>query len=173
MNDTFCKTLLDEICSTTFYTYNEEAVNKIQEHCKFIDSEINNIKESVGDGDIPEDVSINYIMLTFYKTRCIRILRTYHLKRILQYQDLKFNTQREKNTIRKIQKLEEDYLNRFNLNYAGSVPLLSYVKIVTEKDCGIVYDGEEMIELKKGRIYFVRRKTIEHLLKGGYIKIMK
>lgn len=176
MDEKSCKMLLDELTSLSFLPYNEKAVEKVKENIKIVERKIDNIKESVGDGEIDEEVSMNYIMLTFYKSRCIRILRTYHLTRLLRFDNtvaLGLLSKSEAKTFSKIQNLKENYLNRFNLDFKGTVPLLSYIKIVTEKDCGVVYDGEELIELKKGRIYFVKRKTVEHLLDGGFLKVIQ
>ncbi|EOB12181.1 hypothetical protein NBO_508g0032 [Nosema bombycis CQ1] len=152
--------------------YNDQVVSEIQNRIENINQEMTRIKESIQGDDIPTTISINYILLTFYKNRCKRILRAYHFQRLLNLKNFFILNEKEKKLHKSIKEIENEYLSCFDLNYEGKVPLLSFIKIMTLKDCGLVYDGDELVDLKKGRIYFIKRKAIEHLLEGGYLKIV-
>ena len=49
-------------------------------------------------------------------------------------------------------------------------PLDLYVQILTFEDCGMIWNGNNFIELQKDKIYFLKKSLISHLIVRGLVK---
>lgn len=165
--------LLEEISSKTLKKYNYEIVNKIETQIKEVQGLIKDIIEEIKMNKT-EELMLNFAFLKFYRERCTRILKAYSFNRILLIDKISDLLSKEEIEIyQTISEAENSYLANFELNYSVKEPPIDlFIHVLCLEDCGIVFDNDECIELKKSRIYYIRKKSVEHLLKNNSLKII-
>lgn len=178
------KDLLDEMKLKEIKLYNVQDINKIKSEILEIDVKIESLKNIVAlnDNEVTKELSANYSMLKSYKDRLIRIEKSYHFFRFLKIQknyflkkDIKkFLNLNETEFEKEFSLLCNDYFEKYkHLSLADRTPPLDfYVQILTLEDCGLIISGDEFIELKKNKIYFLKKSDIIHLLDKNKIKII-
>ncbi|WUR04135.1 DNA replication complex GINS protein PSF1 [Vairimorpha necatrix] len=172
LNDKSGSLLLEEC--TTLKKYHYSLIQDIESQIEYVEQLIDEIKEA---NVLSEETSLNYAFLNFYKKRCERILAAYFYSRFLltndQNLDLLSENEREKWTI--VNEAEMTYFESFpdiDFKMSDDPPDQIYVHIVCLKDCGLIYDDEDLMEMVTGRIYFVKKKSVEHLIKEDSVEIL-
>lgn len=172
LNDKSGILLLDE-CNT-LKKYNFVLVNDIEEQIKYCDKLIEDLKK---DAVITEEIGLNFAFLKFYKERCQNILGVYTIKRFQNTTEnnTELLSEKEANVWEYYSRAVTDYYNNFP--YIKFVrdkkpPLNIFVHILCTREGGIIYDGEDCIDIQENRIYFVRRKSIYRLLIDGSVQII-
>lgn len=160
--------------------YCESLVKVIEHENEIVNSRMRYIREKIGEEDVTEEVSLNYMILKNFLNRNIRILRYYRFSKMIGLQDRLFkkveaHTPQENQIYLRLKKaLEARYAEFSFLDvYENEPPLDLYVQVITLEDCGVVMDGDEFIELKKNRLYFLRKKSVEHLINMKMVEIVK
>lgn len=174
--------LLDQMKQGDLRQYNTHQVGRANMEIQHVECKMDNLKHHAETSGITEELSVNFAMLKAYTERLTRISRAYHLDRLLKIEDNYF----VKDDIRKflcISEMEfdkdfnrcaDDYLQEFkhlSLN-DRSPPLSFYVQIQTLEDCGTVLCDDEFIDLKRDRIYFLKKADVAHLLKRKMARII-
>jgi len=176
------KDLLDEMKLRELKHYNSQQVNKLNREIAAVDQKMEGLKQKAEDSGVTEELSINYAMLKAYKDRLVRILKSYHLNRFFKIEDNYF----AKNDIKKLLNVSElnfhgEFTKISDEYFAGykhlllndrSPPLNFYVQILTLVDCGIILSGNEFVDLKKDRIYFLKKADVTHLIQKNFAKII-
>lgn len=176
------KDIIDEIQDGRFVPYNITETEKLLNEIEFIDSKIEALKEEAQRSYINEMLSMNFAVLKSYKDRNLRLLRAYNYNRIKMIQmnyfiknDIKsYLSASEADYESKYINILEEYLEDYkHLDLQNREPPLDlYVQILTLEDCGMVMSGDEFIELKKGRLYFLKKSEIAHLINKNLVKIL-
>lgn len=176
------KDLLDEMKHIELKQYKFEQVYLLERELASIESKIENLKQIAENLEVTEQLSINFSMLKSYKERINRIIRSYKFNRLLKIQDNYFIKNNIKEYMNQDESTFQMSFNRITdelfteykhlLLEDRKPPLNFYVQIMTLEDCGIVLSGNEFVELKKGRIYFMKKSDISHLLKKEMVKII-
>ncbi|KAI5160544.1 hypothetical protein NEAUS03_1192 [Nematocida ausubeli] len=132
------------------------------------------------------ELSIFYLLLKREIERLVRIVKIKELEknRALEFQ---LYEEKEKTSSTKIQEESRNpYLQKFKeitSNYYTNFPFINfmhrnvpveyYVHVLAKKDCGVIEMGGNLIETKKGSLYFMRKKEVEYLLSNGSMEIIK
>lgn len=173
--------ILEDIRSEVFETYRYSEVKDLKNENEYLDAKMNEIRVEVTD-DVSEELSVNYIMLKYFRERNQRILRSYHFHRLNLLLDLFFS----KESVEHLLSAEEEeyfgtydgmlkeYLRPFSAFdfITRSPPTQFFIQILTLEDCGLVMDEGTLVELKKDRIYFIKRSTVTHLINAGFVRII-
>lgn len=164
--------LLRIIQIAQFSKSDEELVAEMEEENRIIQNKMVWIRENTGEDDVNEEISLNYMLLKNFLNRNMRILRNYKFWRIQTVQSSVLQGKEPYGYLQYLQ-LCKDVKSAMELRYQefpfiefveGKPPLDLYVQILTLDDCGVVMDGDEFLELKKNRVYFLRRKAVDHLI---------
>lgn len=176
--------LLDEMKFKELKPYNIQNINKIRSEVMEIDVRIEGLKNIVAlnDNEVTKEISANYSMLKSYKERLLRIEKAYSFSRHIKIQKNYFTKNNIKKYLNSSEMEFEKAYNSISSNYFEkykhlslsdrSPPLDYYVQILTFEDCGLIVSGEDLIELKKNKIYFLKKSDIIHLLGKNKIKII-
>lgn len=155
-----------------------KTLRTISEEIAFLQNSMSSIKDSVKDGEINEEISLNYMILKNYYERNLRILRAYKFHKVQAYFNLVFKGENFDSDDIKFKEITH-FINKRKseftfLDFIKKEPPLSvYVLVLTIEDCGMVMDEDGFIELKKKRFYYVKKKMIEHLIIMKKIKIIE
>ncbi|ELA42747.1 uncharacterized protein VICG_00062 [Vittaforma corneae ATCC 50505] len=177
-----CKDLLDEIKHNQFKKFNTAEVASLEREMAIVQSKIDDIKLRAEVNEITESLSINFALLKAYKDRLERIHKTYKLFRLKRIQDSYFS---KENVVEFLAPHELEFYKNFS-DAVGEYladfkhlaltdrhpPLDFFVQILALEDCGVVLCGDEFVELKKDRIYFLKKSDIAHLLTKKLVKVI-
>lgn len=166
----------------TLCPFNTAQVSQIGAEIEYLDTKIEALKREAENTDVGEELSINFAMLKAYKERNMRILRAYLFHRMSKIQENYF----DKNDIKGLlsaneinfeceyNRILEEYISDYrHLDLKNREPPLSlYVQVIPLEDCGLVMSGDDFIDLKKGRLYFLRKADIAHLVKQRLVKLL-
>lgn len=175
------KKLLNALMSEDFCGNHEYLIKEIESENQIIKKRMEDVREKIGESEVDEEISLNYMLLKNFFSRNLRIIRTYNFTMITKIQDdvLKrkptFSFEKYLRLFNIFQKLIEDRFSEFRFIEVSEEepPLDLYVQILTLDDCGVIMDGEELIELKKDKIYFLKKSIINHLINLNVIKIIR
>lgn len=176
------KDLLDEIKHKEFKRYNSNGVMILTREIEETKIKIDALKRIAEEREVTLELSMNFALLKSYKERNERILRAYRLFRFQTIQEHYFNKDLSQDLmipdelafLDDFREISTKYLENYgylSLNDRAP-PLDFFVQILTLEDCGAVLCGDDFIELKKDRIYFLKRSDIIHLLKKNFVKII-
>lgn len=172
--------LLKIIQAAQFSSSDEDLVKRVESENRAVRDKMRWIRETTGDDDVDEEISLNYMLLKNFLDRNVRILRTYRFARIQKIQSRVFQGREPCAGLQHL-KLCRDIKNAIELRCSefpfidfveGKPPLDLYVQILTLDDCGVVMDGDEFVELKKNRVYFLRRKAVDHLINMKLVEVI-
>lgn len=177
--------LLQDLRSKKFKKYNEKDMKALQSENTQLLNEMEDIKSRIlPDEEISTEVSMNYILLKKCYDRNIRIQKSYLYHRFNKIsndiivskliKDEFLNTS-EVEMKKEYEKVLKEYLSNYHeLDWTNNEPPLDYfVTILTLEECGMVENDGELIELEKNKIYYIKKKSIAHLLKSKLVKIIK
>lgn len=174
-------TILEDCKSKTIKPYRHTEVKQLINENLFLENQMEEIK-LMAENEISEEMSINYILLKSYQNRNTRIMKAYSFKRlgfiyksILSKEQINdFLSSEEEDILKKYNESLKSYFNNFNsLDFSNDEPPLNFfVQIITLSDCGVIIDEGSFIELKKDRIYFVRKSAITHLINNNLVKVI-
>lgn len=175
--------LIDEIKEKELKKYNSKHIFALKSEIKSVDNKIEEIKHLASTmDDVTEELSVNFALLKAYKDRLLRISAAYHYYRFIKIQDSYFYKENTKQNLsldeiellNEFSNLADGYLKSYkHLNLSDRNPPLDfYVQILTLEDCGAVMSGNDFVDLKKDRIYFLKKSDISHLLKKSMVKII-
>lgn len=176
------KDLLDEIKHDEFKRFNTTEVQRVQQEITLVQAKIEDIKRIAELEEITDELSMNFALLKSYKDRLERILRAYKFFRLLKIQENHFQ---QRSIVESICSYEQEFLDEFivlsdsylkdfthlSLNDRHP-PLNFFVQILALEDCGAIMCGDDFIDLKKDRIYFLKKSDVIHLLKRKLVKII-
>jgi GINS complex subunit 1 len=122
-------------------------------------------------------------MLKHFRDRNDRRVRAYHFHRL---GFIHLNSLRRGNISHLLSPEEQECMKEYNsliseytagfgmLDFSvAEPPIYFFVQVVTLDDCGVIMDEGGFMELKKDRIYSVRKSAISHLIGSGLIKIIR
>lgn len=172
LNDKSGLLLLDE-CNV-LRKYNYVLVQDIQDQINYAEKLIEDLKRN---SVVTEETGLNFAFLKFYKERCQNILGVYIVRRFLltNEENLEFLNDEELEKWNKIKEAENEYYKTFSeIKFIkdDAPPINIYVHILCIRDGGVIYDGDECVDILENRIYFVRHKSIEHLVKDGSVELI-
>jgi hypothetical protein len=172
LNDKSGLLLLDE-CNV-LRKYNYVLVQDIQDQINYADKLIEDLKRK---SVVTEETGLNFAFLKFYKERCKNILGVYTVKRfhLTTEDNTELLSEEELEKWNMIKEVENEYYKNFSyIKFVkdDAPPINIYVHILCIRDGGIIYDGDECVSILENRIYFVRQKSIEHLVKDGSVQII-
>lgn len=173
--------LLEDAKADSLRAHAQAEIKTLESENARLEARMEEIKERVAD-EISEELSVNYIMLKYFRERNKRILRCYSFHRVQLLFDAFFSKMHvghllscdEEDLARRYHAVLRDYLDSFPmLDFsAREPPIQFFVQIVTLEDCGLVMDGESLVELRKNRIYFIKRSAVMHLINEGLVQIV-
>lgn len=177
-----CTELIDEMKYNQFKKFNTVKISALERESTIIQTKIDALKHEAEVNEVTESLSVNFALLKAYSERLERISRAYKFHRFLQITESYFSkenltglmTPQELEFQNEFESVAEEYLSRFKhlvLNDRHP-PLSLFVQILALEDCGTVMCGDEFIELKKDRIYFLRKSDVSHLLAKKFVKII-
>lgn len=174
--------LLEEMRQKTLCPYNTAQISQISAEIEYADAKIEALKREAEHSDVSEALSINFAMLRAYRERNLRILRAYTLHRLSMIRDNYFDKRDIKELLsadeiafeREYGEILEEYIADYrHLDLKNREPPLSlYVQIVPLEDCGLVMSGDDFIDLRRGRLYFLRKADIAHLIKQRLVRLL-
>jgi GINS complex subunit 1 len=174
--------LIDDIRSRKLKPYRHNEVRGMASESASLDAAMEEIRLEAS-SEISEELSVNYIMLKHHKDRNDRIVRAYHFHRL---SFIHSSFLHKSSMAHLLSAEEEEYMREYGSaigEYMGSFDVLDFgvteppihffVQVVTLGDCGVIMDEESFMELKKDRIYFVRKSAISHLISSGLVRIIE
>lgn len=174
--------LLDEIKHKEFKRFNSDEVAALKHEIEETKTKIDALKRIAEEGEVTMELSINFALLKAYKERNERILRAYRLFRFQKIEEHHFNKDLSLDLmipdelvfLDEFKEISARYLDSFrHLSLNDRAPPLDFfVQILTLEDCGAVLCGDDFVELKKDRIYFLKKSDVIHLLKKNLVKIV-
>lgn len=174
--------LLDEMKYGALRTYNAEGVDRVNREIHFVQNRMDELKLRAERSQVTQELSINFALLKAYKERSQRILRAYVFSRLAKIADNYFNKEEIKNQLsvaelefdRDCVNIHEEILESYkHLDiFSREPPLDFYVQVMTLEDCGVIMSGDGFIDLKKDRLYFLRKADIAHLITSNSVKIL-
>lgn len=176
------KDLLNEMKWNSFSLYNTQQLFKLRNEQLEVEGKIDELKNIASSGGVTTELSINFALLRAYNDRLTRIEKAYHWFRLQRVMDNYFVKNNIKNILstneiefeRKYGKLCDKYFKDYK--HIGlidrSPPLEYFVQIITLQDCGMILCSNEMIELKKNTIYFLKKSDIIHLICKNKVEII-
>lgn len=175
--------LLDEMKQKEITRYNSKDVFEIKNELKNVNDKIEEIKQIASTmDDITEELSVNFALLKAYKDRLLRVSTAYHFHRFIKIQESFFKKENIKENLsldevellKSFSEITNAYLQPFkHLNLGDRHPPLDfYIQIMTLEDCGAVLCENEFVDLKKDRIYFLKKSDVAHLLKKNMAKVI-
>lgn len=176
------KGLLDEMRQKTLQAYNTSQVSRVAVEIDYIDARIEDLKREAESNTVSEALSVNFAILKACRERHVRILRAYHFHRMRLICENYF----EKNSIKGLLSAAETEMERDSVEMLGEYlekyrhldlknrepPLDFYVQIVTIENCGLVMNGDNFIDLKKGRLYFLKKADVAHLISKKLVRLI-
>lgn len=180
----YLEEVLSEIKDKELKKYNSIAMSSLMDEKNYITKEIEKYNASVGDPmNIGEDVTMNYAMMQSYLDRDERLSKIYHFDRILKIEEMIINKTGFAENQLSVDEI--DFVKEFDGIYSGycsehkildfndrNYPMDLFVQIVVLEDCGTVLTGEEFVNLVKGRIYFIKKADIAHLIENKAVEIL-
>lgn len=173
--------LLEDLKSSTARPYRHAEVRAVLAEGQHLDTKMDEIRQQAGTG-MSEELSVNYVLMKYFKERNERILRSYRFHRSVMLFDEFFSregvagmlSQDEEDYADRLHALLDKYLEPFSiLDFTVSTPPIQFfVQVVTLEDCGVVMDEGDLIELKKNRVYFIKKSTIAHLINNGFVRVI-
>ncbi|EPR79701.1 hypothetical protein SLOPH_1803 [Spraguea lophii 42_110] len=172
--------ILQDSLSPSFKKYNKN-IKHLKTEIEHIEKKLEEFDHSIDQENITQEISIKYLLLKNKLERNKRIYKAYHFHRIKKIQEFYLNnielenllTETEEHYFKEYKYALKEYTSNFDIDFYTQEPPLEYfIQIYTNDDCGIIIDGDDMIELKKDKIFYVKRKSIIHLLNTDMIKIL-
>ncbi|ADM12415.1 uncharacterized protein Eint_100890 [Encephalitozoon intestinalis ATCC 50506] len=173
--------LLEDLKSSVLKPYRHAEIKAIQGENGDLDKKMEEIRRAAGSG-ISEELSVNYVMMKHFKERNERIVRSYKFHRILGLFDCFFGRKEtsgilspeEEECAEEYYATLKEYLEPFaDMDFTTETPPTQFfVQVITLEDCGVVMDEGDLIELKKDRIYFIKKSSIAHLISDGLVRII-
>lgn len=163
--------LLMDLKSDTIKPFNTKAFDDINKEIVYLQEEMQKIKDLAETEEITIEMSLNYMMLKKYEERNIRVKKNYLYHR---YNNNMNDTEKEKEYNKEYNKLYDEYFSEYNfidLNLKDP-PIDLFISILTLRDCGAVMVGDEIVDMKKDKIYFVKRSCVKHLIENNFVKII-
>lgn len=177
-----CKNLLDEIKHNQFKKFNSTEISNLEKEMANIQVKIDDIKHKAELDGVTESLSINFALLKAYNDRLERIIKAYKFYRFKKIQNSYFSKEninsffsvQENELFSSFSSAVDSYLSKYKyLRLNDRQPPLSlFVQILALEDCGAVLCGDDFIELKKDRIYFLKKSDISHLISKNMVKII-
>ncbi|KAG0437232.1 hypothetical protein DMUE_3809 [Dictyocoela muelleri] len=171
--------LLKEAQKKELLPYNHKlstSLDQILERLSEKISEIRNTHPSL----LTQQLSIKYILLKNLFERCQKIKELYKKSRERKIRKKILNKNLDKSNLSNDELMyAEKYLEEISnfydyyeiFDYSLMKPPIDYfVQVLVNEDC--VFFDDEVVELKKGRMYFLKRKLIEQLIENGYVNIL-
>ena len=176
------RSLLDEMRVGLFGQYDEVELAKLDREIEYTAGIMEDMKRKASSGNINEEISINYFIIKAHHERCVRIKSAYIWNRLMRIEQNYYKKEKIRHMMnrdemefeKEFMEITEEYLEAYkqlDLNHRD-IPLNFYVQIYTLVDCGIVMCGDELINLQKDRIYFMRRSEVAHLIDKKMAKIV-
>ncbi|KAI5170500.1 GINS complex subunit 1 [Pancytospora epiphaga] len=173
--------LLEEMRQKQIQQYNSQRVGHLEAEIEHVNSKLEFLKRKAASSEVSESLSVNFAILKAYKDRNMRILRAYRFYRMGKIQENYF----AKKDIKRLlctdeqgfeniyNEIIDEYLDDYrHLDFRSREPPLDYyVQIVTLENCGLIMSGNSFIDLKKGRLYFLKMKDIAHLIDNKLVMI--
>lgn len=155
----------------TFKYFNIIEFNKLKSINKEIKENINNI-EKLPEEEITESLSIEYVILTKRLLRNKRILDSYIFIRrqeiinnIFLFKSSIYLSEEEKIFKNEFNNLLNEYKEDIGIELINEEPPSSlFIEIFTNCDCGIIIQNGEVIELKQGMVFYIKKHLVRHLL---------
>lgn len=171
--------LLKAMQNGVFSGCDEKLIHETQEENRVLENRMRVMREAA-DEHIDEEVSLNYMALKNFFERNLRIMRCYKFTQMTRIQDDLFRKV-EPALSKEFIAFHETLTAACELRYSefpfldvcvGDPPLSLYVQILTLEDCGVVMDGDDVIELAKNKLYFLKRRIVDHLINMGLAKVV-
>ncbi|KAH9411416.1 hypothetical protein HK407_05g09340 [Ordospora pajunii] len=173
--------LLEDARSNMLKPYRHREIRMLCDENTRLCEMMDELKRKAGN-EVSEELSVNYIMLKYTKERNERILRAYWFHRSMHLFHCFFSgecnagllSSDELEYTSKYNSILREYLLDFSvLDFTESMPPIDFfVSVITLEDCGVVMDADDVLELRKDRIYFIRKGTVAHLIKNGFVRIV-
>jgi len=174
--------LLEEMKQKSLRPFNMRQVGRLEAEIEYVDAKLEALKREAAHSEVSESLSVNFAALKAYRDRDVRILRAYKFFRMRKIQDNYF----DKHDIKRLLSTDEqcfenaygDVLDGYLEDYrhldfrSRDPPLNFYVQIMTLENCGLIMSGSDFIDLKKGRLYFLKMRDIAHLIDKKLVKIV-
>ncbi|KCZ79155.1 hypothetical protein H312_03461 [Anncaliia algerae PRA339] len=173
--------LIQEIKRISLKNYNKDLIQSIEEENKLLKLKLYEIEQYTNENELTQEITFNFLMINNYYKRNLRILRMYKYSIInLIIDEIMHNKESDiplenkiyKETVKNILLKRYDEFDFLDFSFTDP-PLKLYVQVYTKKDCGVIIDGNNIIELKCDRFYFVKKCLVEHLLALGYVEIIE
>ncbi|KAM0673420.1 hypothetical protein GVAV_003112 [Gurleya vavrai] len=170
--------VINDIKSKNLKPFNTKIDSLLTENIK-LNIDLDKLKENANDDSITIEQSLNYVMLKNLMDRNTRLIKTYkyfRFKKIeksvflnLELQNMNEDDIKYKNDFNDI---FEKYKSNFCIDFELDMPKDYYVNVIAIDECGSVLVDGEILEIRKGMLYYLRKKIIRHLLITGRMKII-
>lgn len=164
--------LIQDIRTTAKKPFNSQAFNKLSKETLSFQHKMQAIKTIAENEEITTEMSINFMLLKKYEERNERIRKTYIRHRFLNREMCCNFTEKECSFYKEYDSMYEEYTSEFGFYNECSVPLKLFVRVMAVKECGVVKISDQILELEIDKVYFLRRKYVEHLISNGCLKIV-
>lgn len=164
--------LIQDIRTLGKKSFNIVSFRKLNDITQSLRQKMQKIRKLAETETITTEMSINFMLLKKYEEMNERIRKTYIRHRFLNRHLCINFTENENNFYREYDFIFEEYKNEFQFFNECSVPLEFFVRVMAVKECGVVKIKDQIIEIEVDRVYFLRRKYIEHLIENGCMRVV-
>lgn len=170
--------LIRDSISKSFKSFNANYFLLLSQTNSLIES-LDYIKNNTNPENISVEESLHFLFLKNQIDRNTRILKTYKYKRckkieqaVIKKIQLENANEEDKNYKGEFEDIYNTYLSDLGMRLDCEIPLDFFVTVVPLKECGCILINNEVVELEIDKMYFVKRKSIKHLIESGRMKII-
>ena len=179
----FAEEMFTEIKCRNLTKYNTSVVNALVDEINYLTAHTEELNEkAISKNEITKEIESNFVLLQSYKERNERLHKIYHFDRLLKIEEKILSNENinkemlsidENEFVKEFKDALSDLFNPILDFNNQSLPISFYVHVVALKDCGVILTGEEFVDIKKNRIYFIKRNDINHLIEDGSMNEIK
>ncbi|TBU00004.1 hypothetical protein CWI38_0504p0020 [Hamiltosporidium tvaerminnensis] len=174
--------LLNDCKMKVLTPINKISLQKIESENNLLEEKMKEVREKAERNEVSEKLSTDYFLLKKFKERNERIRIAYQFSRCIKIQNNYFKKDKIQHLLSdeenkhsfQSKQIFDEYFSEFGiLDFIDEdPPLNNFVQILTLDNCGVVLDGNDFLEMKKNKLYFVKKKNIKHLIDQGLVKMI-
>lgn len=171
--------LIKEASKKELTPFNNKLITLLDQTNAKLSAEISEIRNT-NPSSLTQKLSIKYMFLKSLFERNMKIKDFYQKSRHKKIRDKVLSKNLDKTFLTKDEReYAENYADELSnffsfyeiFDYSVAKPPIDYfVQIFAVDDC--VFFDDDIVELKKGRMYFLKRKLVEKLIENGVVKVL-
>ncbi|KAM0687650.1 hypothetical protein COBT_001107 [Conglomerata obtusa] len=177
------KSILSDTKSKQLKPYNSN-ITKLISQTQKLNTALTQLKSTINVESVTIEQSLQFVFLKNKIDRNTRIVKAYKFYRYKKIQDQIFEHKSFSDKMLegmcdvdqeykvKFEKLYDTYRNEFCIDFDLEVPVDFCVSVIAVCTCGSILVDDELVEIEKNKLYFIKKKYVKHLIDAGKMKII-